>query len=791
VSRAQAGSASATRYEPQGKSFPLVKVNLKDATDAELAQISKEMSIGLSVDEMKRVRDHFSKQGRQPTDVELEALGQSWSEHCCYKSSKPVLKKNIYGIAEHKIHAREDAGVVEFDKDHFYCAKIESHNHPSAIEPYGGAATGIGGVVRDVTCMGAQPIALLDPLFFGPIDMDPAKVPKGTKHPRYIFQGVVEGIRDYGNRIGIPTVAGSITFHRGYVTNPLVNVGCIGIMPKANYTPSRAKAEGDVYIYAGGATGRDGIHGVTFASQELTEGSEESSRSAVQLGDPITKEPLIHACLEIVEKRLVQGMKDFGGGGLSCVCSEMAHDAGLGAEVQLDKVPLKEAGLAPWEIWVSESQERMMVAVKPENVDEVLHIFRKWDVTAVVVGRVIKEPVVRVLYHGEKVLEMDLTFQTGGPVYDRPVAPAPVAAETPLNFAQPADLTNVVTGLLGSLNLCSREWVLRQYDHEVRAATTIKPLQGRIGYVGPADATVLKPLVDSWRGLALTTDVNPRLLERHPYWGAASAMDETIRNLAAVGARLSSICDNLNFGNPEDPEVMGQLNEATRGMADVARALDIPFSSGNVSLYNEGPEGPVPPTPTLLGVGIVSDIRKCTTTDFKAEGNLLYLVGRPTARELGGSAYIDHVKAGDGETVPRMEPKQTARIAEAVVQAAEAGLSRSCHDVSEGGVGVAVCEMAFGANLGATIDVGAFAGQLRADHAIFSETNSRYIVEVAAKDAKAFEAHFAKNQVAAVKVGSVGGAKIIFKHGASTLIDLPVAKARAAWEATLHQFMAG
>ena len=391
-------------FKKKNVDFDCYEIDLFSASNKELVAISDQMGIALALPEMIRIRDYFKTKKRNPNDIELEALGQAWSEHCCYKSSKVPLKQHVFGIEEDKIVAREDAGVVEFDKDHYYCAALESHNHPSAVEPYGGAATGVGGIVRDICCMGAQPIAYIDPLFFGPLDLPQKEVPKGTKHPRYLFQGVVDGIRDYGNRIGIPTLSGQVYFHKGYTGNCLVNVGCVGVMKKEEMIHSRAKAPGNVYVYVGGKTGRDGIHGVTFASAELTDDSEDSSRSAVQVGDPITKEPVIHVTLECNRKGLLEGLKDFGGGGLSCVCGELAYDAGFGAEILLDNVPLKEEGLHPWEIWVSESQERMMFLVAPENVDKVLHICKQWDVTAVVVGKVINEKITRVYYNGKKIL---------------------------------------------------------------------------------------------------------------------------------------------------------------------------------------------------------------------------------------------------------------------------------------------------------------------------------------------------------------------------------------------------
>ncbi|MCA1811604.1 MAG: phosphoribosylformylglycinamidine synthase subunit PurL, partial [Halobacteriales archaeon] len=567
--------------------FPLKEFDLAAMSDGELVACSKALGIRLSLQEMKDARAYFASKRRNPTDVELEALGQAWSEHCCYKSSKPVLKRNVYGIAEDKIVCREDAGVLPFDGDWYYSPKLESHNHPSAIEPYGGAATGIGGVIRDVVCMGAQPVALIDPLFFGPLDTPLEALPSGVKHPRFLLSGVIEGIRDYGNRVGIPTVAGGITFHPGYTGNCLVNVGCVGVLHKSQLTHSRAGNVGDVFVYLGNPTGRDGIHGVAFASEELSEASEEASRSAVQVGDAILKEPLIHVTLELIQKKLVTGCKDFGGGGLSCVAGELAYDAGFGCEILLDQVPTKVPNLAPWEIWVSESQERMMVTARPDKVGAILQVAKKWDVPAAVVGTVIPEPVNRVLYRGEKVLEFDLAFSTGGPVYDRPVAARKVNRSNYLKFDAPADLGKVLLWMLAHPNVMSKEWVVRQYDHEVRANTVLKPFQGVIGHEGPGDAAVLKPVAESDKALAISSDVNPNYCLRDPYWGAASAVDETVRNLAAVGARISSMCDNLNFGNPEKPERMWELYESTRGLGDMARVLDVPYSSGNVSLYLE------------------------------------------------------------------------------------------------------------------------------------------------------------------------------------------------------------
>ncbi|HVL47236.1 MAG TPA: phosphoribosylformylglycinamidine synthase subunit PurL [Candidatus Thermoplasmatota archaeon] len=760
---------------------PVYEVDLLHASDEGLLEISAETRIGLSLDEMKVVRDHFKAKGRNPRDVELESLGQAWSEHCCYKSSKPVLKRHVYGIHEDKLVCREDAGVAPFDDKHHYVVKIESHNHPSAIEPYGGAATGIGGVLRDVVCMGAEPIGLIDPLFFGPLDTPREALPPGTRSPRYLFGGVVAGIRDYGNRVGIPTVAGMIHFHPKFITNNLVNVGCVGIMPKEHLIHSRVGGVGDVFILLGGRTGRDGIHGVTFASADLAEDAEETSRSAVQLGDPITKEPLIHAVLEANAKGILTGMKDLGGGGLSCVCGEMALDAGLGVVVNLDKVHLKEPGMKPWEVWVSESQERMMVTVRPSNVQKVLDVARKWDVEAVVVAEAIREKVVRVLWKGEPVLEMESEFLYGGPVYNRPME-KPATVDVDEKARPRKDWSKTLKDLLASENICSRELVIRMYDHEVKANTVIKPLQGKVGVASHGDATVLKPVASSWRGLALTTDVNPNFTDIDPYWGAASAFDEVVRNLAAVGARLDSVADNLNLANPQRPNRMWETEEATRGLGDAARALGVPFISGNVSMYNESPTTPIPPTPTLLGAGLVKDIRKCVTTDLKKKGAKLYLVG-VTRDEMGGSEF-NRLLGLKSNRVPRVDFRVTKVWSEALVTAIEKGLVAAAHDVSAGGLAVAVSEMAFGGDLGATVKI---PEDVRADVALFSESNTRWVVE--AKDPKKLEAHFRKAGAPLALLGAVGGRDLVFKQGRSTVAKLALVDARRAWTEALPRLV--
>ena len=777
-------------FKKKTDKFECFEINVLKATDQELKKISETMGLALALAEMKRIQEYFKTKNRNPTDIELQALGQAWSEHCCYKSSKVPLKQNVFGIAEDKIIAREDAGVVEFDKDHYYCAALESHNHPSAVEPYGGAATGVGGIVRDIVCMGARPIAYVDPLFFGPLDLPLAELPKGVKHPRFLFKGVVDGIRDYGNRIGVPTLSGQVYFHKGYTGNCLVNVGCIGVMRKQELIHSRAKSPGNVYVYVGGKTGRDGIHGVNFASAELTDDSEKSSRSAVQVGDPITKEPVIHVTLECNRKGLLEGLKDFGGGGLSCVCGELAYDAGYGAEILLDNVPLKEEGLLPWEIWVSESQERMMFLVSPKNVNKVLHICKQWDVTAVVVGQVIPDKITRVIYHGVKILEMDMDFFTGGPVYDscqRPFSKPTLKDKNDPKFEMP-DLNKILKDILRNPNISSKEWAIRQYDHEVQGNTVIKPLQGKINNEGHGDATVLKPLENSFQGLAITANINPRYMEHDPYNGACSAIDETCRNLVSVGAIPDSLCDCLNFGNPEKPEKMGEFYEACRGLGDIARELHLPFMSGNVSFYNESTKTSVPPTPEIMGIGIVKDIRKCITSDFKEQGNLIYLVGNKTKKEMAGSEYYNALKIKDG-SVPKCDINVLKKCTKGILKTIDKQLIESCHDLSEGGLGVCISEMCIAGDIGCEIDISNIGNGLRSDFKVFSESNTRWIIEVRKENKEDFEKILKRHETPFVRIGQIKNDNLLVKDNEKIIINQKIKQLRDIWKNAIWKIM--
>ncbi len=740
--------------------YPQVyEIDVINASEEDLMRISDEMGLALNLNEMRKIKDYFAKKGRNPTDIELQSIAQAWSEHCCYKSSKCYLREYLFGIEKDYVISaiKEDSGVVEFDDEYAYVVALESHNHPSAIEPYGGAATGIGGILRDVLCMGAQPVALVDPLFFGNLDVK--EVPKGVKHPLYLLFGVVAGIRDYGNRVGIPTVGGMIFFDESYITNCLVNVGCVGIVRKDKIVHSRVGNVGDLFVLVGGATGRDGIHGVTFASKELSEKSEEE-RGAVQLGNPIMKEPLIHACLEVVEKGLVTGMKDLGGGGLSCVISEMSYAGNCGAEVYLDKVHLKEEGMAPWEIYISESQERMMLTVKPEHVDEVLDVFKKWDVPAVVVGKAIPEKVVRVYWRGYKIYELDLDFLLGAVEYRRPYVVKRI--ERIDETSRPHDLKEILLKMLEHPNVACREWVVRQYDHEVRACTVLKPLQGKINRETHGDCAVIKP-TDSWRGLALTTDVNPWMTKIDPFWGTASSFDEMVRNLIAVNSIPHSFADCLNFGNPEKPERMGEFVQSVRALGWMAKGFGLPCVSGNVSFYNETPYSAVAPTPTLMGIGIVEDIRKVVSSNFKGRGEIV-LIGE-TLKEFGGSLYCA-VTGQRSTIVPKTSPKRLRRYANAMLQAFKEFKVYACHDLSEGGLAVALAEMCVG-GFGCKIDLSELRGE---DYVkLFSESNTRWLVEV--ENAEEFVGFMRSKGLNAYAIGVVEGDEIVIRNCFSVSVE--------------------
>ena len=704
-----------------------------------LARRSDEQGLGFDPDDWRRLQAYFRAERRDPTDVELAGIAQSWSEHCSYKSSRPFLRRAFGPLREDaRVLGTGDAGVMAFDDGLAYALRIESHNHPSAVEPYGGAATGIGGILRDVLAVGAKPIALTDPLFFGPLDLPSHDLPAGVKAPRYLAEGVIAGIRDYGNRVGVPTVSGGISFDPSYTVNPLVNVGCVGVLPRARLRPNRATAPGHRLVLVGGLTGRDGIGGVAFASRELTERSERESRGAVQLGNPIMKEPLIHACLEAFDRGLVGGLKDLGGGGLASASGELVHAGGLGSRIDLDRVPLRETGLAPWEVWISESQERMILDVAADDLPALLAVFRRFDVPATHVGEVTEDPFETLRWHGAPAAHLRVGFRVDRPPLRRPTRR--VARRYAANPRVPdADLLGLFESLVLAPESASREPVLRVYDHEVQGRTVVKPLHGRVASPSHGDAAVLQPRPSSPRGLAIATASQPWACREDPAGGGVAVVEEAARNLYAVGARPDAFSNCLNFGNPEDPRVLGDFASATEGLAVGARALGFAVPSGNVSLYNGGLGHAIPPTPVLLATGVVDDVALAVTSDLKEAGNALYLLGR-SRPELGGSLWARR-HGHSGVRIPPPDPAALRRLGEALLGAMRERLVRSAHDVSDGGLAVALADMAFGGSLGFDVDLSA-TGLEAPGSALVVEGASRFVVEVPEDRVERFEAAF-------------------------------------------------
>ena len=784
------------RIKRSSHPFEHYLIELRNASREELIEIAETLGLGLTPEEMEAIRDYYTLFGRPATDVELQTYDQTWSEHCYHKTFKGLietpegvvdglLKTYIRRVVEELRPSwclsvfEDNAGIIEFDEEHAIAVKVETHNHPSAIEPFGGAATGTGGVIRDVLGVWADPIACTDVLCFGPLDTPYEALPRGVKHPTYLFRGVVAGIGAYGNNMGIPTVNGAIYFDEGYIGNVVVYAGCIGIMRKDEYI--RTVKPGDWIVLAGGRTGLDGIHGVTFASAELTEESEVVSRPAVQIPNPIEEEKLKRAIRAVAEEHLGSGITDLGGGGLSCAVCETAHRYGLGAEVWLDRVPLKYPKMAPWEIWVSESQERMLLAVPPENLERVLEIFQDEQTEATPIGRYREGEVVEVYYRGVRVAQIDLESLFKPPRVRRRTTWRPPKLEEP-SFPMPKNLGEMLKRLLASPNISSREEVIRTYDHEVKGLTVVKPLHG--WNAGPSDAAVLKPVEDSWRGLAISCGLKPRYGLIDPYWMAASSIDEAVRNNLAVGGRRIALLDNFTWGNPEKEDRLGGLVYACRACYDVAKAYGMPFISGKDSLYNESPLGPVTPTLLITALGIVPDIRRVVTLDLKRVGDPLYIIG-VTKPELGGSEYY-RLMGFLGASVPRLKPSETIKAYRRLLEAMDRGLVRACHDLSEGGLAVAAAEMAFTGWLGLEIDLDAVPaeGVMRPDQLLFSESNGRLLVEVVEGRESEFEELMADSPNA--RIGRVVEEEnLIILSGGETLVNLSLKELIEAWKTPL------
>jgi phosphoribosylformylglycinamidine synthase II len=777
--------------------FEHFDVDLLNAGDEELREIGKNFGLGLSLEELRYVRDHYLIREKKPTDVELQTYDQTFSEHCSHKTFKGfveapggrvdgLLKTYIRRVVEELKPSwcfsvfEDNAGIVDLEGDYKVAIKVETHNHPSAIEPFGGAATGLGGVIRDILGVWADPIACTDVLCFGPLNYPWEKLPEGVKHPTYLFNGVVDGIGSYGNSIGIPTVNGATLFAEEYTGNVVVYAGCIGVLRKDQYL-HQAKP-GDYCVLAGGKTGIDGIHGVTFASAELTKESEQISRPAVQIANPIEEEKLKRAIQQISELRLGSAITDIGGGGLSCGVCETADKYDLGVDVDLDKVPLKATMMAPWEIWISESQERMLLAVPPENLERVLKIFRDEQTEANAIGRYNGSGVAKLTYKGFKVAEIDLKSLFNPPKTTRAATWTDPELVEPV-FDQPKDPGSVLLKLLAGYNVASKEKVVRRYDQEVKGRTVVKPMQG--WNAGPSDGAVIKPLIDSMVGVSISSGINPRYGKISPYWMAASVIDEAIRNNVAVGGRRIALLDNFTWGSPEYTGRLGSLVEACKACYDFGIAYGTPFISGKDSLYNESPLGPVVPTLLITALGIVPNIERVVTMDLKEAGNRLYIVGE-TAPELGGSEYY-HLMGHLGSSVPKLDAAKTSTTYSQLTAAIDARYVGSCHDVSEGGLAVSLAEMAFTGGLGLEIDLGKLplAIEMRDDHILFSESNGRLLVEVNNGDVDAFEKLMKGSTMA--WIGSViKEPRLRVKKAGNKIIDLANVETSLAWKTPLE-----
>ncbi|KEK10294.1 phosphoribosylformylglycinamidine synthase [Lysinibacillus sphaericus] len=699
---------------------------------------------------------------RLPNWTETGLFSVMWSEHCSYKNSKPVLRKFPTKGPQVLQGPGEGAGIVDIGDEQAVVFKMESHNHPSAIEPYQGAATGVGGIIRDVFSMGARPIAMLNSLRFGEL-----KSARG----KYLFEEVVAGIAGYGNCIGIPTVGGEIQFDPCYEGNPLVNAMCVGLIDHKDIQRGIAAGVGNTVMYVGAKTGRDGIHGATFASEELTEESE-NQRPAVQVGDPFMEKLLLEACLEVVKSDALVGIQDMGAAGLTSSSAEMASKAGSGVEMNLDLVPQRETGMTAYEMMLSESQERMLLVVKKGREDEIKAIFDKYDLDAVAIGRVTDDKMLRLLHNGQVVAEVPAdALAEDAPVYHKPSAePAYYAQFQAIENTEPAvtDYKETLNALLKAPTIASKEWVYDQYDYQVRTSTVVKP---------GSDAAVIR-VRGTNKGLAMTTDCNSRYIYLDPEVGGAIAVAEAARNIVASGGTPLAITDCLNFGNPEKPEIFWQIEKSADGISAACTALNAPVIGGNVSLYNERSGEAVYPTPTIGMVGLIEDLAHVTTQEVKAAGDIVFVIGETTT-EFGGSELQKLLNNGviSGKA-PAIDLEMEAARQQALLKAIKAGLVQSAHDVAEGGLAVAIAEKTFSAN-GLGVDV-ALTGS--ATTALFSESQSRFVVTVKEEHAAAFveiikDAH---------KIGVVTNDALVKINGdKGVLVEGTVEEFRSNWKGAI------
>jgi len=738
-------------------------------------QITKELieAHGLTDEEYERI---LSILGREPTYTELGIFTVMWSEHCSYKSSKIHLKR-FPTEADWVIQGPgENAGVIDIGNGMVAVFKMESHNHPSFIEPYQGAATGVGGILRDIFTMGARPVAILNSLRFGPLHR--------PRH-KYLFNGVVAGIAGYGNCIGVPTVGGEVYFNDTYNLNILVNVFSLGIAKKDKIFKGRATGIGNPVIYVGSKTGRDGIHGASLlASHEFGERSEEK-RPTVQVGDPFTEKLLLEACLELMGKDLIVGIQDMGAAGLTSSSSEMAGRAGTGIEIELSLVPRREEGMTPYEIMLSESQERMLIVAKNGKEKEVQEIFKKWDLEAAVIGKVTGDGILRVKDNGVIVAEIPARALTEeAPIYDRPIRrPASQDEIQRLELSEIPlfdDYNNILLRLLSSPTIASKEWIYEQYDHMVRTNTVVPP---------GSDASVIR-IKGTDKGLAITTDCNSRYCYLDPFLGGALAVAEAARNIVCSGGRPLAITDCLNFGNPEKPEVMWQFSEAIDGISEASRRLKTPVVSGNVSFYNETRDQGIYPTPVIGMVGIIDDIKRSMTQWFKREGDIIVLLGE-NGDDLGGTEYLYMVHGLERGMPPRLNLNREIMVQKVCLEAIKEGLINSAHDCSEGGLAVALAECCISgqAPLGAEIEIEE--SGIRVDSLLFGESPSRIILSLKEEGLRRLERIARAKDVPLTVLGRTGGDRLKIRLAVNGSrwkeIDLPLSDLEYQWRGAIKR----
>jgi phosphoribosylformylglycinamidine synthase II len=828
---------SAYRFEP-------ATVPICSLRDDELLALSKARTLSLTLVELQTIQQHFRDLAREPTDIELETIAQTWSEHCSHKTLAGrvtytdengtrqfgnLLKETIFAATQ-RIRAelgeddwcvsvfRDNAGIVRFDDEHNIAFKVETHNRPSAIEPYGGANTGLGGVIRDTlgTGLGAKPICNTDVFCFAPPDTPAAELPPGVLHPRRVMRGVVAGVRDYGNRMGIPTVNGAIYFDPRYVGNPLVFCGDVGLLPRDK--SFKETQPGDLIVAIGGRTGRDGIHGATFSSAELTHESEKTSGGAVQIGNAITEKMVLDVLLKARDEGLYSAVTDCGAGGFSSAVGEMGAE--IGAEVWLEKAPLKYEGLSYTEIWISEAQERMVLSVPEKNWPRLEALCNSENVEATVIGRFAPTGKLELKYCGTTVGQLPMHFlHEGRPKVERQATYASQTSKVEgrksesiasTSDLRPSTFNAVLLQLLSSLNIASKEWVIRQYDHEVQGGSVIKPLVGAAND-GPSDAAVLRPVLSSRRGIVVACGMNPLYGDYDTYHMAACAIDEAVRNCVAVGAdpRRIAILDNFCWGYTDRPETLGALVRAALACYDVAVVWGTPFISGKDSLNNEFSYDAsrerhtiqIPHTLLISALGQVADVRRCITMDLKLPGNWLYQIGA-TKNELGGSHF--HMLGGvESGSVPQVDVETAKRTFAAVYEAIGQDLIRACHDLSEGGLAVAIAEMAFAGGSGAILrladvphsDMAGLSSQDRNAALLFSESASRFVAEVPPSAHEALERVFRDAHVPFARIGEVTASDRLQVTWASRdddldpagyTIDLPLAELKEAWQKPLR-----